>query len=825
MKTFLLAAAAISLALPCSAKPDTPKMSLVPMPSGGITYCGQGAQAGPAQISIDPTLAREEYLLSTEGGSIEIKAGSEEGAFRAEQTLRQLLAQCPDGPVPGLKIQDKPKYGWRGAHLDCCRHFFSVDEVKRFIDLMALHKLNVFHWHLTDDQGWRAEIRKYPLLTRIGAFRGENHYGSFYTQDDMREIVRYAAERYITVVPEIEMPGHARAALAAYPELGCRKQALPVAGTWGVFEDVFCIGNPSTLQFLEDVLDEICEIFPGEYIHIGGDEAPRDRWKECPDCQALMKAEGLTTEAGLQSWLVHKIEHHLAAKGRKIIGWDEILEGGVSRNATVMSWQGQAGGIKAAKLGNDVLMAPYTHCYLDYYQTENPAALEPEGTPYPTCLTLRQCYALDPVKGLNKEQATHVIGVQGNTWTEFIPEFSHLEHMVLPRLAAIAETAWNPDGRTSYEDFLQRLTDGLLPIYEEEGYNYAIYAFTATERAEACEPASSGRFHYSGRTLKSGGEVSYDWSGVCANVRFRGTKLKLQCGIEGKVRFNVWIDKTPDAQEDFSLKFDASVKDTTLLIADRLHIGRHNVIIQKCTEGEQGFVTLRHFFTDGEFLQWEDVPSRRIEFIGDSYTAGYGTRSKSKDEGFSVDTEDCNLSYAAIAGRLFDAEISLVCHSGRGLVRNYGGFQAPTMTERYSQVFDEHADTAYQPEGWKPDMVVIYLGTNDFSCGEHPTAKKWCAEYARLLSKIRQNYGSAVPVLCVAPMADPELENYVKMAVEQFKDPNVHWTAVHPKAYNDESDLGASCHPNYQGQRKTACDMVGYISTLTGWELPQKPLL
>lgn len=427
--------------------------------------------------TIDSSLDTEEYKIDVKDGAVNVVSGSEEGLFRADQTIDQILAQCPEGEVPLMEIKDKPEFAWRGAHFDCCRHFFTIEEVKRFIDIAALHKLNVFHWHLTDDQGWRAEIKAYPRLTQVGAYRGTPHYGSYYTQDDMREIVMYAAQRHITVVPEIEMPGHALAALAAYPEYGCRGEGYAVTEEWGVFEDVFCIGNPKTIEFLKDVLNEICDIFPSQYIHIGGDEAPRKNWKTCPKCQALLKKEGMTSEAELQSYLVREIEAFLSSKGRKLIGWDEILEGGVSRSATVMSWRGPAGGVKAAKLGNDAIMSPYTCCYLDYYQTSNPKKYEPKGTVYHTYLPLRKCYSLNPTDGLDKEQAAHIIGVQANTWCEHIDNFDHVEHMVLPRLAAIAETAWNPDGKTSYDEFVLRMKKAMIPIYEKNGYHYADYAF------------------------------------------------------------------------------------------------------------------------------------------------------------------------------------------------------------------------------------------------------------------------------------------------------------------------------------------------------------
>lgn len=476
---------ALFVAASCNAdRTATSGISIVPNPVS-MEFSGDGVHidrsTGRPEVVqvIDSNLEEEEYIIDATGvneNKVIITAGSDTGLWWGEQTLREILAQT-SGKIPGLKICDKPEFAYRGVHLDCCRHFFPVEDVKKFIDLANLHKINVFHWHLTDDQGWRAEIKKYPRLTEVGAYRGESHYGSFYTQEEMKEIVEYAAERHMTVIPEIEMPGHALAALTAYPELGCIGEGYAVTEEWGVFDDVFCVGKEETFTFLEGVLDEICEIFPSEYIHIGGDEAPRGRWEECPECQALMKREGFKSEDEIQSYLVKRIEKYLNEKGRRIIGWDEILKGGVTTTATVMSWQGTKGGIQAAKLGNDVIMSPYTYFYLDYYQTKDPEKYEPEGTLYETYLPLRKCYSFDPFDGLNKEQAGHIKGIQGNTWAEHMYVISDVEHMVLPRLAALAEVSWSTSNRTSYDDFVERCRQALLPIYESRGYNYADYAF------------------------------------------------------------------------------------------------------------------------------------------------------------------------------------------------------------------------------------------------------------------------------------------------------------------------------------------------------------
>ena len=507
MKTFfnsLLAAALLAVLVSCGGKSD-PNLNIVLVPNPvSMETGGCGVKlAAPGMVLeirtvIDASLAPEAYILDTRRGKVVITGGSEAGVFWGRQSLRQILAQTEAAGsrrIPGLLIKDEPTFAYRGAHLDCCRHFIPVEEVKEYIDMLALHKINVFHWHLTDDQGWRAEIKRYPRLTEIGSKRAETlvgHYGSkeydgtpyggFYTQDQMREIVAYAAERFITVIPEIEMPGHASAALASYPELGCRGANYPykVQTTWGVFPEVFCAGNPETVTFLEGVLDEICDIFPSEYIHIGGDEAPRAEWEKCPKCQALMKAKGYTREAELQSYLITTVEQYLAAKGRKLIGWDEILDGGVSQSATVMSWRGAKGGIAAAKMGNDVIMTPNSHFYLDYYQTGDPKGNgEPLGIG--GNLPLRKCYAFDPFDQLDESEKTHIKGIQANMWTEYVATFDHVQHMVLPRLAALAEVAWNPAGRTDYDDFVDRIVRSLLPLYEASGYAYAPYAFKDIE--------------------------------------------------------------------------------------------------------------------------------------------------------------------------------------------------------------------------------------------------------------------------------------------------------------------------------------------------------
>ncbi len=455
------------------------------------------AKKGAINIAKNPSLDEEGYTLDVTGNGVNISASSAHGVFYAFQTLRQLLptaalkaGDAKSVGISAVSIEDKPHFPYRGTLFDICRHFFTVDQVKEVIDMAAMHKMNRLHWHLTEDQGWRIEIKKYPKLTEVGSKRedsqvvGTHHavdlkmegkpYGPyFYTQDEVRDIVKYAEERFITVIPEIEIPGHSVAALAAYPELGCTGESYKVRTIWGISKEVACPGKESTFKFWEDVLAEVLELFPSEYIHIGGDECPRDAWKVCPACQARIKAEGLKNEAELQTYVNHRIEKFLTQHGRKMIGWDEILEGGVSPTTTVMSWRGSKGGIAAAKAGNTVIMSPNTHCYLDYPQG-NDTSIEPPFGERPGrrhYLPLEKVYQLDPYDQLKPREHKYVIGVQGNLWTEHIDTFELVQYMYLPRLAAIADIGWNYNGR-NFSRFKSDLLR-LLKLYDAEGYNYS----------------------------------------------------------------------------------------------------------------------------------------------------------------------------------------------------------------------------------------------------------------------------------------------------------------------------------------------------------------
>lgn len=433
----------------------------------------------------------EGYILDINPENIIIHAKDGAGFFYAVQTLKQIIpVQAFETTIDlerlnlqTMKISDAPHFPYRGFMLDCSRHFWDVATIKETLDILAMHKMNRFHWHLTEDQGWRIEIKKYPLLTKIGSLReqtttGHNEgldgipYGGYYTQDDIKEIVKYAEERFITIVPEIEIPGHSLGALSAYPWLGCEgeKGNYKTWAYWGVSKQIACAGRETTFEFWENVLKEVIELFPGEYIHIGGDEAPRDMWKECPDCQKRIKDNNLKNEAELQSYVNNRIEKFLNDHGRKMIGWDEILEGGISQNATVMSWRGTEGGIAAAKKGNNVIMTPSSYCYLDYRQTtDRKDELDSNGSYVP----LRKSYSFNPYDQLAPEEHKYIMGVQGNLWTEYVTTPMQLQYKALPRLSAIAEIGWsNPSPETKdAEEFIGRAKE-LARYYNVFGWNF-----------------------------------------------------------------------------------------------------------------------------------------------------------------------------------------------------------------------------------------------------------------------------------------------------------------------------------------------------------------
>ena len=455
---------------------------------------GKGGD-GTIHFGLNPNLGAEEYFLQVKPDGVNVEASAFGGFFYAIQTLKQMLPAEVYGSqkakaawlLPCVTILDSPRFDYRGIHMDPCRHFWTIEETKRYIDIAATYKLNRLHWHLTEDQGWRMEIKKYPKLTEVGAWRSGTcigkdfdsndgiRYGGFYTQDEMREIVAYAAERNITVIPEVDLPGHMVAALAAYPELGCTGGPYEVWTRWGVSDDVLCVGKEETFTFLQDVLTEVMDIFPSEYIHIGGDECPKDRWKECPLCQARIKALGIkahgdiSAEQELQCYVTARIQKFLNEHGRKIIGWDEILEGDLAEGATVMSWRGTQGGIEAANRGFDVVMTPNSHMYIDYYQSQ-------ERDKEPLCIgglvTVQKLYSYEPYEGMTPGTEDHILGVQANLWTEYVTSPEFLEYMLLPRMCALSEVQWCDAGRKDYARFDASL-DHTFKMLDVMGYTYA----------------------------------------------------------------------------------------------------------------------------------------------------------------------------------------------------------------------------------------------------------------------------------------------------------------------------------------------------------------
>ncbi len=436
-------------------------------------------------------IGKEGYLLKVSPLTISIKANTKAGIVYAMQTLFQTLPRIRTNAslqIPSMEITDYPQFSWRGMHLDVSRHFFSPELVKEYIDLMATYKMNTFHWHLVDDQGWRIEIKGYPKLTQIGAWRvdqtdktwdarpqakpgQEPTYGGYYTQQQIKDIIKYATERAVTIVPEIEMPGHVASAIAAYPYLSCsQKPQLPLTG--GNYQNMssnYCAGNDSVFHFLEDVLTEVIALFPSKYIHIGGDEVDKTSWKSCPRCQARMKKEGLKNEEELQSYFIKRIEKFVVSKNRKMIGWDEILEGGLAPEATVMSWRGEAGGIEAAKMGHEVVMTPGDPLYFDHYQ----AGPEGEPTAIGGMNTLKEVYDYYPIpKELNAQQAKNVLGAQANLWTEFVTTAAGVEYMILPRMLALAEVVWSPKETRDWAGFNQRLKEHFKG-FDQKGFNYS----------------------------------------------------------------------------------------------------------------------------------------------------------------------------------------------------------------------------------------------------------------------------------------------------------------------------------------------------------------
>ncbi len=441
---------------------------------------------------------KEAYSINVSSDGILVRAVAPEGIYRATRTLLKSVGTEKTSSVefPSAEVSDWPRFGYRGLMLDVSRHFSDVEMVKRTIDMLALHQLNIFHWHLTDDQGWRIEIKSHPELTEIGAWRDDTvvgrylggtdyptdgkRHGGFYTQEQIREIVAYAKERYIEIIPEIDLPGHTSAVLAAYPQLGCEDKEYKVANRWGVIRDVLCAGNPASLDLFKDIMDEVCDLFPGKYIHLGGDECVKDRWKACPKCQRKIRELGLkdvgrySKEDYLQSWFMGEVASYVQSKGKRVIGWDEILEGVPMDDSVIMSWRGTEGGITAARMGHDVVMTPTSDMYFDQSQT---LASQLEEIPVGGFINVMKVYSYEPLPAsLTPEQQKHILGCQANVWCEYMPEERIRQYQILPRLAALSEVQWTMPERKNYKDFLKRLPK-MLSIYDHYGYNYAKHIF------------------------------------------------------------------------------------------------------------------------------------------------------------------------------------------------------------------------------------------------------------------------------------------------------------------------------------------------------------
>lgn len=546
--------------------------------SGGtnpLTVADQVPASG-IRFVVDEALPAEGYTMDVTKDGLEVRASHFSGFFYALQSLKQLLPVAiygteplPDATweVPCVSIEDAPRFAYRGMHLDVSRHFFGVEEVKRYLDVMAIHKLNTLHWHLTDDQGWRIEIERYPDLTRVGSIRkatvvrkdwdtyDNTPYGGFFTQDEIRDVVQYAAERGITVIPEIDLPGHMLAALTAYPELGCTGGPYEVWGRWGVADDVLCPGQEKTFAFLEGVLTEVMELFPSEYIHIGGDECPKMRWEKCPRCQARIRSLGLkddgehTAEHYLQSYVTDRIGKFLARHGRRIIGWDEILEGKAPSDAVIMSWRGSEGGIAAAKLGHDVIMTPNSHFYFDYYQS-----LDTDAEPFGIggYVPMERVYSYDPAfPELTPDQQKHILGVQANLWTEYISSAEHLEYMLLPRLAALSEVQWCQPDVKDWNRFIGNFRSDR--IYSEMEYAFCKQIFGVTA-SYAVDPDQGSVM----MTLTTQGDAPIRYTLDGSDPTVSGSLYKGPVAIGGSCTFKAAVLREGMQTPVYSRKFEFS---------------------------------------------------------------------------------------------------------------------------------------------------------------------------------------------------------------------------------------------------------------------------
>ena len=564
-----------------------------------------------------PGKGGEAYEIEISENRITVSGESDAGVFYGIQTLRKAMGAAKAAKVlfPAVRIADEPYLGYRGVMLDVGRTFYPVEEVKRIIDLAALHNLNVFHWHLTDDQGWRIEIDAYPRLTETGAFRRDTTlagepgtFGGYYTKRQIRDIVEYAARRYIEVVPEIDMPGHMTAALASYPELGCTGGPYVITSQPGVRRDILCAGNPAVFDFVEKVLEEVIGLFPSKYIHIGGDESPRTRWRECPECQSLIRRAGLKADARhsaedkLQGYFNTRIEEFLARHGRRLIGWDEIVDGGMSPDATVMSWRGTAGGIRAADEGFDVIMSPNSSLYFDYYQSAN---IDTEPPTIGGYIPLKKVYDTEPVpEELTPEQARHIIGVQANVWTTYMRTDTILEHMLLPRLAALAERAWS-DGEKDFTDFMTRL-DRLVGFYDRDGYSHFPHFYDIT----GSFTADYGRKAV-GMTLSSlpGADIRYTLDGsepteespLCTDTVWIGSPAEVRA-----------VAVLPDGRRSEPFREEVTFNKATMKPIRLLTAPHPKYAAAALNDGLRG----KRVFTYGNWAGWQDDDMEAVIDLG-----------------------------------------------------------------------------------------------------------------------------------------------------------------------------------------------------------------
>lgn len=565
------------------------------------------------QTGNDSTNA-EGYTLTADHNNIIIKGNSGAGTFYGVQTMIQLLPveKARAMYVPGVSITDAPRFAYRGLHLDVGRHFFSVDFIKKYIDLMAMHKLNTFHWHLTEDQGWRIEIKKYPRLQEVASKRKETMagryadnkfdgkpYGGFYTQEQVKEVVQYAADHFITVIPEIEMPGHSLAALTAYPNLGCTGGPYEVGTRWGVYDDVYCAGNDSVYLFLQDVLDEVMALFPSKYIHIGGDECPKVRWEKCPKCQARMKQEGLKDEHALQSYFIQRMEKYLNSKGRQIIGWDEILEGGLAPNATVMSWRGIEGGIAAARQKHDVIMTPGEFCYFDHYQSRS----SNEPLAIGGFLPVSKVYSYEPVPAeLSSDEARYIKGAQANVWTEYINNTNYLEYMVYPRAAAISEVLWSPKDKRNYDAFTDRLKVHVKRL-DLKKVNYAKHVFEVTGKVT---DNGKGGVDVVLSSKLDGGKIFFTTDSTAPTPQATPYTAPVQITHTGTLRAQVYLDGKPFGNEynqAFLFHKALAKKISSITAADAGHRPDTSFVLVNGIEGNAAYNDNEWFGFNGKDME------------------------------------------------------------------------------------------------------------------------------------------------------------------------------------------------------------------------------